>query len=191
MSWCLKWVSDLAYDAQCGKKQWGGCTTIFCYCFFMACSCWFSWLSLNPSEPSILLQHQLDDDREWMARWVPWQPWCWVPTLQSQTCWFSGVIWYMCSHLWWVLTWIAAPNSRAEATFFSLWCQLFHFNKMNQAIGVAFRIMGCFFHQSLDLQCRTHALFHDSQRTKANYNSDFTENDTLLCGFPWEATWNL
>ena len=72
--------------------------------------------------------------------------------------------------------------------FFSLWCQLFHFNKMNQAIGVAFRIMGCFFHQSLDLQCRTHALFHDSQRTEANYNSDFTESGTLLCGFPWEAT---
>ena len=101
---------------------------------------------------------------------------------------FSGLVCYMCSHLWWVLTWITAPNSRAEATFFSLWCQLFLFNKMNQAIGVAFRIMGCFFHQSLDLQCRTHALFHDSQRTEANYNSDFTENGTLLCGFPWEAT---
>ena len=21
MSWCLKWVSDLAYDAQCGKNN--------------------------------------------------------------------------------------------------------------------------------------------------------------------------
>jgi hypothetical protein len=54
---------------------------------------------------------------------------------------------------------------------------------MNHLIGVAFKIMGCFFSQSQDLQWHTHSLFHDLYLTKANELFYFTANGPFYVVF--------